>query len=64
MNQNLVQTQKLPTIGNGTWDGHQGALGDDWQTSYDDLDQRAEIAKREVQAKRKHIPPFIQKLSR
>ena len=30
----------------------------------DDLDQRAELAKRETQAKRKQIPPFVQKLSR
>ena len=30
----------------------------------DDLDRRAELAKRETQAKRKQIPPFVQKLSR
>ena len=30
----------------------------------DDLDRRAELAKRETQTKRKQIPPFVQKLSR
>lgn len=30
----------------------------------DDLDQRAEIAKREMQSNRKQVPPFVQKLSR
>lgn len=30
----------------------------------DDLDRRAEAAKREMQANRKQIPPFVQKLSR
>ena len=38
---------------------------DGWPAAkYDDLDQKALIAKREAQAKRKQIPPFIQKLSR
>ena len=30
----------------------------------DDLDRRADIAKKDQQAKRKQIPPFVQKLSR
>ena len=30
----------------------------------DELDRKAEIAKREMQANRKQIPPFVQKLSR
>jgi heat shock transcription factor len=30
----------------------------------DDLEQRALVAKKEAQAKRKQIPPFVQKLSR
>ena len=35
-----------------------------WVNENDDLNQRAEVAKRETQAKRKQIPPFVQKLSR
>lgn len=38
----------------------EGAWGDD----IDDLKQRAQVAKREAQSKRKQIPPFIQKLAR
>ncbi|KAF7586188.1 stress-responsive transcription factor hsf1 [Aspergillus hancockii] len=34
-----------------------------WGESLDELYQRALVAKREVQAKRKQIPPFVQKLS-
>lgn len=35
-----------------------------WGGDDDDLNRKAEIAKRETQAKRKQIPPFVQKLSR
>ena len=35
-----------------------------WVAENDDLERRAEVAKRETQAKRKQIPPFVQKLSR
>ena len=63
MNQNLV-SQDYGNQG-GQWSNQaQVPLSDGWQTSYDDLDQRAEVAKRDAQAKRKQIPPFIQKLSR
>ena len=34
------------------------------QGQYDDLDQRALLAQRDAQSKRKPIPPFVQKLSR
>jgi heat shock transcription factor len=37
-----------------------GAWGDDLA----ELEARAQIAKREAQAKRKQIPPFVQKLNR
>jgi heat shock transcription factor len=37
---------------------------DGWGESLAQLEQRALIAKREAQAKRKQIPPFVQKLSR
>lgn len=45
-----------------------GAVGDQDasrpQTTEADLEQRAQIAKKEAQAKRKQIPPFVQKLRR
>ena len=45
--------------------GLQQSTEDGWPAAqYDDLDQKALIAKRDAQAKRKQIPPFIQKLSR
>ena len=40
------------------------ASADGWVGDDDDLNRKAEIAKRETQAKRKQIPPFVQKLSR
>ena len=45
--------------------GLQQSTEDAWPAAqYDDLDQKALVAKRDAQAKRKQIPPFIQKLSR
>lgn len=38
--------------------------GDGWGESLAELEQRALVAKREAQAKRKQIPPFVQKLRR
>lgn len=35
-----------------------------WLNTTDDLEQKAQIARRDTQAKRKQIPPFVQKLSR
>jgi len=35
-----------------------------WGDNLDDLRQRAQVAKREAQSKRKQIPPFVQKLAR
>lgn len=35
-----------------------------WRNNSDDLDQKALAAQRDAQAKRKQIPPFVQKLSR
>lgn len=51
-----------------TYVDHTGNAGDGesgaWEESLDELNQRAEVAKREAQEKRKQIPPFVQKLSR
>lgn len=35
-----------------------------WLNPTDDLEHKAQIARRDTQAKRKQIPPFVQKLSR
>lgn len=45
---------------------HSGGAGEPggWGESLDELYRRALVAKREAQAKRKQIPPFVQKLSR
>jgi heat shock transcription factor len=42
-------------VGEGTWPP---------MDEEEDLEQRAQAAKKEAQAKRKQIPPFVQKLSR
>lgn len=52
-------TQWLETS-NGTVQSVDGAWGDD----VPELERRAQIAKKDAQAKRKQIPPFVQKLSR
>ena len=35
-----------------------------WSDDIEDLERKAQIAKKDAQAKRKQIPPFVQKLSR
>jgi heat shock transcription factor, other eukaryote len=35
-----------------------------WGDDIEELERQAQIAKREAQAKRKQIPPFVQKLNR
>ena len=52
------QTPSFSDHGSGT--GESGG----WGESLEDLYKRAMVAKREAQAKRKQIPPFVQKLSR
>lgn len=49
----------VPTTDNTGGPGEGG-----WGESLGELYRRASIAKREAQAKRKQIPPFVQKLSR
>lgn len=66
-NQNLIQTPTYGSVGSNTWvpDGSgQTGVGDSWSAPYDELEQRAETVKRDAQAKRRILPPFIQKLSR
>ena len=42
----------------------QQPVEDGWNNDDDNLAQKAQVAKKEAQLKRKSIPPFVQKLSR
>lgn len=69
LGQQLVPRANYSNAPNESWplvadEGTQQANEDAWMNNIDDLEQRAMIAKREMQAKRKQIPPFVQKLSR
>ncbi len=68
-NHNVVQQlQNYANAENGSWSipsvAAQTPTQEGWPVQYDELDQRANMAKRDAQSKRKQIPPFIQKLSR
>jgi heat shock transcription factor len=62
--------QQLAARGRGPWDAfnndaNAGQPGQ-WETADDEeeLEQKAILAKKDAQSKRKSIPPFVQKLSR
>lgn len=57
--------QLAPAPRRGQWDGF-ASPQQQWETVDDDeeLEQKAALAKKDAQAKRKQIPPFVQKLSR
>lgn len=61
------QNQQLaPALRRGQWDGYASPT-QQWENIPDDeeeLEQKAALAKKDAQAKRKQIPPFVQKLSR
>ena len=62
-----TRNQQLAVSQNGQqeqWDGAAGVAAPAYDEDDLELDRRAEIAQSEGQAKRKQIPPFIQKLSR
>lgn len=68
-NQQMVPRATYNNVGNDAWP----VISDDslpqpseqsWLNTNDDLEQKAQVARRETQAKRKQIPPFVQKLSR
>lgn len=69
--QDLAQAQKAPHT-NGDFEmwpssaenGVQQLSEPAWGSNGDDLDKKALEAKGDAQAKRKQIPPFVQKLSR
>ncbi|RMZ83909.1 hypothetical protein DV737_g1462, partial [Chaetothyriales sp. CBS 132003] len=52
-------TQAWPDAANGVQSQAEGAWADDIQ----ELERKAQIAQRDAQAKRKQIPPFVQKLN-
>ena len=66
--QQLVPRADYNGLNNGTWPVLVDAVGQPASgaslNQNDDLDRKADVAKRETQAKRKQIPPFVQKLSR
>jgi heat shock transcription factor len=73
MNRHLVQTGPRAQFDNpNDWsltedvvydpNGQNGALAEN--DSIERLEERAQIAKRDAQSKRKQIPPFVQKLNR
>ncbi|KAL2810133.1 hypothetical protein BJX63DRAFT_325905 [Aspergillus granulosus] len=59
---NRNRTYEQPSASFPDQDGGSGESGG-WSESLEELYQRANTAKREAQAKRKQIPPFVQKLS-
>lgn len=69
VDQQLVSRTVYNSSGNDNWpiipeDGLHQPQEQAWPINNDDLEQRAQTARRETQAKRKQIPPFVQKLSR
>lgn len=68
VNQPIVPIHNYTSAGAEPWQFNESTTqmqsGDGWSMGYDDLDQKAEAAKKEAQANRKQIPPFVQKLSR
>ena len=67
--QHLIPRVTYNQTGDDAWpvnteDSLQPSQEQTWVGSIDDLEQKAKIAKRDTQAKRKQIPPFVQKLSR
>lgn len=69
MSQHLVPRANYNNTGDDAWpiipeDGTQPPQDQAWLNSNEKLEQKAQIARRDTQAKRKQIPPFVQKLSR
>ena len=69
VNHHVVPRRTYNNGGDDTWplldeDSLQHNQDSAWLNTTDDLEQKAQIARRDNQAKRKQIPPFVQKLSR
>lgn len=57
---------KYENAGNQQWpdqNGAQSTLEGPWSDDIQDLEAKAQVAKKEAQSKRKQIPPFVQKLN-
>lgn len=68
-NQHLVSRGTYNSGGDDSWpllseDALQQSQDPTWLNPPDDLEQKAQVARRDAQSKRKQIPPFVQKLSR
>lgn len=68
-NQHLVSRGTYNSGGDDPWpilseDALQQSQDPTWLNPTDDLEQKAQVARRDAQSKRKQIPPFVQKLSR
>lgn len=61
-----LAARNRPTDEPSGWFDQTGAQGPDadWSNSIAELEVKAQVAKKEAQAKRKQIPPFVQKLNR
>lgn len=58
---------QLAPRGRNTWDGFNNEKQGEWPSvggEDEELEQKALMARRDAQSKRKQIPPFVQKLSR
>jgi heat shock transcription factor len=60
--------QQVATRGQTPWDNYNQNPSGAWENAAmednEELERKAAIAKKDAQAKRKQIPPFVQKLSR
>lgn len=68
-NQHLVSRGTYNGGGDDSWpllseDALQQTQDSAWRNPSDNLEQKAQVARRDAQSKRKQIPPFVQKLSR
>lgn len=68
-NQHLVSRGTYNSGGDESWpmlseDALQQSQDPTWLNPTNDLEQKAQVARRDAQSKRKQIPPFVQKLSR
>lgn len=68
-NQHLVSRGTYNSGGDDSWPLHsedalQQTQDPAWLSPPDVLEQKAQVARRDAQSKRKQIPPFVQKLSR
>ena len=64
MNQVVQRPRHEPASVQSWVEEPQSAVDGAWADDIQDLEQKAQVAKKDAQAKRKQIPPFVQKLNR